>query len=114
MAHLTRRKKEKKQFKVKNKTAKCLITQYVDDNPLGYIRDKFQAHEIWKALQEIYEKKGLSGQMALRRQLIALKLAEGEALEPFLRWSTSLLIGDNADTCKCSCGIASTRDPQGE
>lgn len=39
---------------------------------------------MWKSLREIYEKKGLSGQLILRRKLMSMKTDANEKLEDFL------------------------------
>lgn len=39
---------------------------------------------MWKSLKDMYERKGLSGQLLLRRKLMSLKMEETEKLESFL------------------------------
>lgn len=39
---------------------------------------------MWKTLEKKYEKKGLPGQLFLKKKLLSMKLREGESLEKFL------------------------------
>lgn len=40
---------------------------------------------MWKSLADIYEKKGLPGQIFLKRKLMSMKLNENENLDDFLK-----------------------------
>lgn len=39
---------------------------------------------MWTSLQDVYEKRSLSGKLFLRRKLMSMKMNEGEKLEDFL------------------------------
>lgn len=73
----------KKHIKNDNK-AKSIIIQCVDDGQLENLREKKTAYKMWKCLEEIYEKKGLPGQLYLKRKLLSMKLNEGECLDEFV------------------------------
>lgn len=42
------------------------------------------AYEMWKTLEERFEKKGLPGQLFLKKKMLSMKLNEGEDLEKFI------------------------------
>lgn len=76
---------EKKQAaKRKDDLCKNLIVQCVHDSQIDIIRGKKTGHAMWKCLESLYEQKGLSGQLYLKRKLMSLKLNEGEDLEEFM------------------------------
>lgn len=70
----------------RNQNNKCMnmITQSIDNSQIDKIRSKNTAYQMWKAFEEVYEKKGLPGQMFLRRKLLSLKMGENEDMECFL------------------------------
>lgn len=69
----------------KENRAKNLIVQCVDDSQIENLRDKVSAYQMWKCLENLYEKKGLPGQLFLKRKLQSMKLSEGESVDTFLR-----------------------------
>lgn len=75
---------KKKDFKTKDIKARSLIVQCVSDRQLELIKNKDSAYDMWKTLGNTYEKKGLPGQLYLRRKLNSMKLSEGENLDEFL------------------------------
>lgn len=64
--------------------AKSLLIQCVSDSQLEYLRNKDNAFETWNVLVERYERKGLPGQLFLKRKLLSMKMKEGECLENFI------------------------------
>lgn len=77
---------EQKRREAKKKDDKCklLIVQSVANGQIDLVRDKKTAFAMWESLKEMYQKKGLPGQLFLRRKLITMKLNEGENLEEFI------------------------------
>lgn len=74
----------KKKAKREDNKCKSLIVQCLGDDQVDLVRESRTAHGMWKSLEEKYEKKGIPGQMIIRKQLMCLKLKEGEDLEVFL------------------------------
>lgn len=64
-----------------DKLCKSILVQCLDDSQLDIVSDKENACQMWKALKDRYEKKGLHGQMFLKKKLMSLRLKEGESLE---------------------------------
>lgn len=76
--------KEKEALVKKDAKAKSLIVQCVEDSQLETLRDKETAYKMWETLKEKYEKKGLPGQLYLKKKLLSLKLEENKPLEAYL------------------------------
>lgn len=76
--------KEKAVLSKKEAKAKSLIVQCVEDNQLECLRDMKTAFQMWETLREKYEKKGLPGQLYLKKKLLSMKLQEEECLEAFI------------------------------
>ncbi|KAK9692948.1 hypothetical protein QE152_g34796 [Popillia japonica] len=55
---------------------KSYIVQCLDDTQIELIRNKTTAYSMWKSLEERHEKKGVPGQMLLRKKLMNMKLKE--------------------------------------
>lgn len=75
---------EKRKATKNDNKAMSLIVQCVKDNQLECLREKNTAFEMWKTLEQKYEKKGLSGQMYLKKKLLSMKMNESEPMENFL------------------------------
>ncbi|KAK9728668.1 hypothetical protein QE152_g17097 [Popillia japonica] len=69
---------------IRNKKCKSYIVQCLDDTQIELIRNKTTAYSMWKSLEERHEKKGVPGQMLLRKKLMNMKLKEVKDLEKFL------------------------------
>lgn len=76
--------RKKKRMIEKDDLAQSIIMNFVDDQKLSLIRNKERAYDMWQALTEMYEKKGMPGKLALQRQMQALKLAENGSMRDFL------------------------------
>lgn len=68
----------------KDNKCKSIIVQCIEDTQIDIVRNKATAYAMWKSLKDIYERKGLSGQLFLRRKLMSMKMRENEKLEDFL------------------------------
>lgn len=76
--------RKRQDAKKKDNMCKSLIVQCLDDSQIDIIRGKETAYSMWKGLEERYEKKGIPGQLMLRRKLMAMKLIDVYKLEDFL------------------------------
>lgn len=72
--------KLKEELKKKERNCNSLIVQRVDNNYLEYIKDKSNPKEVWSALNDTFDRKGVSNRMLLRRELLTLKMNENETL----------------------------------
>uniref|UniRef100_A0A1Y1MQF0 Endonuclease n=2 Tax=Photinus pyralis TaxID=7054 RepID=A0A1Y1MQF0_PHOPY len=73
-----------KKFKKNDSKARSLIVQCVVDDLLECLRDKSDAFSMWTVLENKFEKKGLTGQLFLKRKMLSMKLKEGEPLAAFI------------------------------
>lgn len=69
----------------KDAKAKNLIVQCIADSHLGIIREKETAHEMWRALENTYEKKGLCGTLMKKRKLLGMKMIENEPIQQYIQ-----------------------------
>lgn len=76
--------KRREEAKKRDNKCKSIIVQCIEDTQIDIIRNKETGYAMWKSLREIYEKKGLSGQLILRRKLMSMKMDANEKLEDFL------------------------------
>lgn len=70
--------------KKKDNKGKSIIVQCIEDTQIDIVRNKRTIYAMWKSLKDMYERKGLSRQLFLRRKLMAMKMKENEKLEDFL------------------------------
>lgn len=77
---------EKKKAEAKKKDSRCksLIVQCLEDTQIDIVREKDTAFSMWDCLKNRYEKKGIPGQLMLRRKLMTMKLTDVSKLEEFL------------------------------
>uniref|UniRef100_A0A1Y1L115 Retrovirus-related Pol polyprotein from transposon TNT 1-94 n=1 Tax=Photinus pyralis TaxID=7054 RepID=A0A1Y1L115_PHOPY len=75
---------EQGRMKKNNSKDKSLIVQCVSDKHLEILRDKESAFAMWKALEDRFERKGLPGQLHLKKKLLSMKLGEDESLQEFM------------------------------
>lgn len=71
--------KKKKILERKSREKKCksLIVQAISDNQLELIKDCKTPKVIWDTLKNIFEKRGVAGQLYIRKQLLTLRYTEG-------------------------------------
>ncbi|KAF2905625.1 hypothetical protein ILUMI_00551 [Ignelater luminosus] len=74
-----------------DKKAMSLIVQCVNDGQLEILMEKKSSYSMWKALCNVYEKKGLAGQLGLRKKLLNLKMKENENLEDHIKTFEEIL-----------------------
>ena len=62
------------EWKKQDLTAKNVIVEYLHDSFLGFAKENEQAQKILSKLDNIYARRSLATQLALRKQLLSLKL----------------------------------------
>lgn len=74
--------KEKKiaDFQKKDRKCKSIITQFLSDSHLEYVKDKYTAQEMWESLSKTFQRKGIANQLYLRKQLLQLKVDDDKSL----------------------------------
>jgi len=80
----TERMKIKEKLEMKENKCHSMLIQRIGDNYLEYVKDKKNPKEVWSALSEVFERKGVSNRMFLRRKLLTFKMENGEDLENHL------------------------------
>lgn len=78
-----RAEKVKKIEELSKKENKChsMIIQRICDDYLEYVKDKETPKGVWSTLTATFERKGVANRMFLRRELLTLKMTDGENLE---------------------------------
>ena len=69
----------------KDKKAMSLIVQCLADSQMELVMNKKNAFDMWRSLGTVYEKKGLSGQLGLKKKLMTLKMKETNKLEDLMQ-----------------------------
>lgn len=64
-----------------DKKCKSVIVQCVANSHLEYIKDKNTSYDMWKALEKVFQRKGVASQLYLRRKLLTMKFNANEMLE---------------------------------
>lgn len=75
---------QREEARKKENKCKSILIQCIDDMQIDIVRDKTTAYDMWTSLQEVYEKRSLSGKLFLRRKLMSMKMNEEEKLDDFL------------------------------
>lgn len=68
----------------KDNKAKSILVQCVEDTEIESLRDCKSVFQMWNVLKGKYEKKGLPGQLYLKRKLLSMKLKENKSPIKFL------------------------------
>lgn len=81
-----RTERMKKIEELEKKESKChsMLIQRIGDNYLEYVKDSKNPKEVWSALGKVFERKGISNRMFLRRKLLTFKMENGADLEHHL------------------------------
>lgn len=67
--------------KKKDRKCKSMIIQRIADSHLEYVKNGKTAKEVWETLVSTFERKGIVGQLYLRRKLLAMKYNDSGSLE---------------------------------
>lgn len=65
----------------KEKKCRKILVEHIDDSQLEYVKDKLTAKEIYDALQQVFERKSIAGQLWIRRKLLTMKYNENGAMK---------------------------------
>ncbi|KYN02144.1 Copia protein [Cyphomyrmex costatus] len=67
---------------MRKKVRKCksFIIQRIADSHLKYVKEKVTAYEMWQALSESFERKGVASQLRLRKMLLTMRYATTETM----------------------------------
>ncbi|EZA47339.1 Copia protein [Ooceraea biroi] len=71
-------------FRKKDRTCKSLIIQCIANSHFQYIKDKSNSYQMWRALEAVFQRKGIASQLYLRKRLLSMKLTENQSLEKHL------------------------------
>lgn len=76
----------KKREALQKKEDKChsMLIQRIGDNYLEHIKDAKNPKAVWSKLSEVYERKGVSNRMFLRRKLLTFKMENDDTIEHHL------------------------------
>lgn len=70
-------------------TAKSVIVEYLSDSFLDFVKDNVTARNIFLALDNIYERRSLATQLALRKKLLTLRLqSEVTLMQHFINFDS--------------------------
>jgi hypothetical protein len=56
-----------------DKKCKSRIIQRIKDSQLGYVKGQETAYDVWKSLQNVFEKKDMTSRVMLKTKLLSLK-----------------------------------------
>uniref|UniRef100_A0A8D9E7F0 Retrovirus-related Pol polyprotein from transposon TNT 1-94 n=1 Tax=Cacopsylla melanoneura TaxID=428564 RepID=A0A8D9E7F0_9HEMI len=74
----------KKDNRAKNILIQCL-------RPLTIVREKRTAFDMWRALSETYEKKGMCGKILLKKKLLGTRMTPNETIDNYILRFESVL-----------------------
>lgn len=66
------------------KKAKLLLIQCIADSHLEYIKHQKTSYDMWQTLKKLFERKSISGQIYLRKQLLSMKFDESSDMQSHL------------------------------
>lgn len=70
---------------------KSLIVQCIENSQIDIIRGKSTAYDMWKTFEDLYQNKGLQGQLFLKRKFMQVKLEENEDIDILIKRFDNLL-----------------------
>jgi len=97
----------------KDRRCKSFITQRIADSHLEYVKEKATAFEMWQALSESFERKGVASQLRLRKMLLTMRYATTETMAShFLKFDRLVrelkMTGANLDETDMVCHMLLT------
>lgn len=99
---------------IKNeKKCRSLLVKHIDDSQLEYVKDKVMAKDIYDALQQVFERKSIAGQLWLRRKLLTLKYNESKPMKDHILEFDNIVrdlkaIGGNPELMDLICQLLLT------
>lgn len=78
-------------WKLEDVKARSLLVKCLADSYLEYVRLQTTASAMWKALCDVFEKKGAVTEMYLRKRLLSLKFKDGDSMERHLSMFDSIV-----------------------
>lgn len=78
------RLKKKEALEKKERKCHSMLIQRIGDNYLEYVKDKKNSKEVCSQLSEVFERKGVSNRMFLRRKLLTFKMENDNTIESHL------------------------------
>lgn len=73
-----------------DRKCKNIIVQCIANSHLEYIKDKKTAFQMWESLKKVFERKGLAGQLYLRKKLLTMKFESGTLESHFIRFEETV------------------------
>ncbi|KAK9680835.1 hypothetical protein QE152_g38802 [Popillia japonica] len=70
-------------FKKQDKKCKSVLIQCVANNQLELLKCKNTSFQMWKALEDVFQRKGMASQLYLRKKLLTMKYRESERIENY-------------------------------
>ncbi|KAJ8881760.1 hypothetical protein PR048_018246 [Dryococelus australis] len=110
------RQREKKEFLKKDAKAKSVIVQCLPDKYLDLVKDARRAKDMFKSVEEMFERKTVLSKLYLKKKLLALKFKPKERVEEHSLRSDGLVCNlENAgakmdDTDKICCLLLTMGD----
>lgn len=74
---------------IRKEEKKCIsfLVQSIHDSQLEYVKDKERAKAMFDSLAAVFERKSIAGQLLLRKQLLMMKMNDGQSIsEHFLKF----------------------------
>ena len=74
-----------------NRKAVGVIHQWIDDSVFHHVATKTSAHDLWKKLESLYDRKSATNKAFLFRKLVNLKYKEGSPIPEHLNEIKSIV-----------------------